>query len=111
MTEPENAPGTTLVPVPTEGRFAVHTESSTHLVDLDARTITRVPDTGMGAGDRPGMVITAQLRRDHETLPLRELLVMQVGAPLVAVLDLRGDGIPTLRQTTLVREIQPLETQ
>lgn len=77
-------------------------------MDLDAHTITRVPDTGGGALNPDVRVGNAHLRRDHEAVRLTELLVMQVGAPLVAVLDVRGDGIATLRQSTLVREIQEL---
>jgi hypothetical protein len=58
----------------------------------------------------------AGLRRDAEWLPIIELgwidadnsgqgTGIRVGADLVMVLNLRGDGIPTVRRTTPVRSI------
>lgn len=82
------------------GRWEVFTETSAYLLDLDAAVVTRVP--GAGAGQVMGRVPTASLRRDREGLPLIRFDGAVVGQTMALVIDVRGDGVPTLRQTTVV---------
>lgn len=78
------------------GRWSIATETeSVYVLDLTARTAVRVPA-------RPN------LRRDYETLPLLAVEPVEVGRPLVMTLDLRGDGIDTVRTTSLVTQIARL---
>lgn len=95
----------------TTGVFVVSTETSSYVMDLSARTALRIP--GAGAGSVPDLPPAAlsDLRRDGEALPIRMLLLCEVGKPMCIVVDLRGDDVTTLRRTTLVRSIEPLETQ
>ena len=87
------------------GQWQVTTETSLYLVDLDAWLVTRVPDAG--AGTLPGLspVAVASLRRDHEPVTLIELIECQLDRPLRMLLDIRRDGVPTLRVSTHVREL------
>jgi hypothetical protein len=76
------------------GRWMVTTESgSQHVVDLDARTITRVTQAN-------------GLRKDGDAVPLIELLHCIVGETGIWVLDIRADGVETVRRTTLVKSIE-----
>jgi len=78
-------------------RWCVRTESSRYLLDLAERYIVRFPgSTG------------SQLRRDLNPIPFVEIACCEVGTPLVLVLDLRGDGCLTIRETTRVLSIHPL---
>ena len=45
------------------------------------------------------------LRRDGEPIRIVEQLSLEVGRPAVFLLDLRGDGVKTLRVTSNVLEI------
>jgi hypothetical protein len=94
---------------PSKGRWQVTTETSVYRLDLDANLVTRVPDAG--AGTPPGMspVSIASLRRDHEPIALLELLECEVGAPLRMILDIRLDGIATLRVSTFVQQLTALD--
>lgn len=78
------------------GRWLMSTETSRYVIDLDARTITRSPGDGEDALD---------LRRDDEVVPLLRLNSCERGASAVLLLDVRGDGVATLRMTTPVRRI------
>lgn len=80
-----------------------------YLLDLDARRVTRVPDAGIGnPGGRPPSV-TSSLRRDYEPVLLMELVSCEVGVPMQLLLDVRRDGIPTLRTSTCVRDLRKLD--
>lgn len=96
------------MPTPRAGLWQVTTETSLYLIDLDAGLVTRVPDAG--AGTLPGLspVAIASLRRDHEQVTLIKLIECELERPLRMLLDLRRDGVVTLRTTTCVREIRPL---
>lgn len=85
----------------------VLTETSAYLLDYDTMTATRLP--GRGAGDDPSETRPAlllNLRRDAEPLPLLQRPDLIVGQPLVMLLQVREDGIPTWRTTTNIREIR-----
>lgn len=80
------------------GRWRVITEGSTYLVDLDNRTVSRAP--------RQGTVgVTGDLRRDGNPIPLLELALCRRAEQAVMMLDIRGDGVATLRVTSLVARI------
>lgn len=85
------------------GVWAVSTETATYLVDLDGRTLQRTP-----AQEAPEGTSVSTLRRDTEVLPLLELGRCAVGWPMTLIVDVRGDGVATLRRTTIVREITEL---
>lgn len=95
---------------PTAGRWQVTTETSVYLLDLDDRRITRVPDAG--AGPPPGLDAPpiAALRRDHEPVPLLSLISCTIGEPMRMLIDVRRDGVGTLRTTTIVRQLRELAT-
>lgn len=75
----------------------VFTESgSTYEVDWGARTVRRLPDPRGEA-----------MRRDEEPIPFVTMADPVVDAPLHMVLNLRGDGVVTIRTTSPVVEVQP----
>lgn len=93
---------------PQAGRWQVTTETSVYLLDLDDGHVTRVPDAGAGNADRRPPVAIAVLRRDHEPIKLLEVMRCEVGLPMQLVLDVRRDGLPTLRTSTRVRDLRRL---
>jgi hypothetical protein len=48
------------------------------------------------------------LRRDGESMPLLEIIQLQIGRPAVFRIDVRGDGVETIRTTTPVCAIRRL---
>jgi hypothetical protein len=89
----------------------VTTETSVYLLELDLKQVTRVPDAG--AGPPPGFspAPIASLRRDHESAPLLELITCTVGEPMRMLIDIRRDGVSTLRTTTVVRHLRKLNVE
>lgn len=91
------------------GLWAVGTASgAVYRLDLDRRTLSR------GTGEPPDSdaLPAVALRRDAEILPLLGLLrPVTVGAGMVALVDVRDDGVPTVRESTPVRSIVRLETR
>lgn len=85
------------------GVWAVTTETATYIVNFDEKTLQRTP-----AQDAPEGTAVSQLRKDTESVPLLELLRCNVGEPLVALIDVRGDGVVTARQTTHIQQITEL---
>ena len=96
------------MPTPRTGQWQVTTETSLYLVDLDAQLVTRVPDAGAGSPPGSSPVAIASLRRDYEPVTLIELIECQLDRPLSMLLDVRRDGVPTLRVSTQVRELREL---
>ncbi len=68
---------------------------SRYRFDLAARTVRRIRDTSSG-------LPSFELRRDEEDIAVLDLGPMQIGRPLVMVLDVRRDGTPTVRTTNEV---------
>jgi len=83
-----------------DGQWLVETETSSYLFDFDDRTVTRYP--GVGAGASEGELPVSYLRRDGEQVRLLELARCTVGERLIAVLDVRRDGVVTVRESTFV---------
>lgn len=93
------------------GRWLVSTESSSYLLELDASGVgTVVRHVGDGQGPAPEAegsppAVAVGLRRDGDAIPVLSAAVPVVGRPWTLQLDIRGDGVPTIRNTTFVRQI------
>ena len=88
------------------GSFAVRTGSGTlYAVHLDEpREVVRLHNDQQPV-QRYAHLPTAELRRDGEAIKLLKIVDMQVGRRGLMWLDVRLDGIPTLRGTTEVLSI------
>ncbi len=92
------------------GRWRVTTGSgSPHVFDLrtdGTSTVARLPRQVSQISDRD---LIADLRRDGDTLPLVGIRNLTVGEDGIFYLRVRTDGVVTLRHTTTVISIKPLE--
>ncbi len=88
------------------GRWRVVTQTSAHLIDLGARTVTRIEGAGTPVADARFTV--SALRRDRAAVPLLELVRCQVGAEMQLLLRIREDCV-TERRTTAVVAITPAD--
>ena len=89
------------------GTFEIKTGASVYVIDTQAATVVRVP-----VRERPGpnFDAAAALRRDQELIRLIDIRACAVGHSMVLLLDVRRDGIVTLRRTTIVESIRRLRT-
>lgn len=93
------------------GRWLVSTESSSYLLELDeSGSGTVVRHVGEGQGPAPeaeGLppAFAVGLRRDGEPIPVLWADVPVIGRPWTLQIDIRGDGVPTIRRTTFVRQV------
>lgn len=84
----------------------VLTETSKYIIDHQACTATRVDGYGAGlVADLPEVYVAA-LRMDREPIPLLGMSKPVVGEPMSLLLDIRRDGVLTVRTTTVVREVE-----
>lgn len=92
------------------GRWQITTEASIYLLDLDQRTLLRVPGAGTGVQRAPdgGRVAVANLPSDHQVVPLQQLLHCQVGHSMYLLTEPWPDGSVMVRGTTPVCEIRRL---
>lgn len=69
-----------------------------------------MPDAG--AGDPPGLDAPPipALRRDHESSHLLALIVCTIGQLMLMLIDVRRDGVGTLRTPTIVLDPRELGT-
>lgn len=88
------------------GSFAIRTSSGTmYFVRLDApREIVRLAENEASSPEYAHL-LSAQLRRDGEPIGLLGIIHVCVGQCAMLWLDVRRDGIPTLRTTTPVLSI------
>lgn len=93
------------------GRWQVTTETSVYLLELDLKQVTRVPDAGAGPPSGFSPAAIASLRRDHEPVPLLKLITCAVDEPMRMLIDVRRDGVCTLRTTTVVRHLRELSLE
>lgn len=87
------------------GKLLVRTETSVYKIDFDENKVVRNPQEGL---ELPDDVILSELRKDDEAIDLISIQEIVLGEPMIMVLDIRKDGIPTLRHTTYVTEITHL---
>lgn len=88
------------------GVYEVLTFASRHVVDLDARTITRHPGEGPGTDELPA----STLRRDAAPVHLIALAHCRIGDPMTAFVQILdpATGVVTERTTTPVLGIRPV---
>lgn len=91
------------------GAYRIRTGAgSYYLLDLDARTLTRLRAAVEMAPDFAGME-PAELRRNGEQLDLHSVFACRVGERAVFALQLRDDpSVVTVRVTSQVQEILAL---
>lgn len=87
---------------PDSGILVVTTMTSTHVVDLDAMTVTRRPGTGTSLDEWP----VSDLRRDETPVPLVAIERLELGHEMIFWLRIRDDGVLTVRTTTPVVSIE-----
>lgn len=88
------------------GVWCVRTVTATYLLDLDARTLTRYP-AASAPQDWPS---PAELRRDGHDVPVLAFLSpVTIGFGMNLMIDVRGDDIPTWRQSTAVVAIEAVD--
>lgn len=76
----------------------IKTESgSIYEYDVEGKTLFRLPTEDV----KPW----TELRRDKEKIEVIEAADIEVGQSAIFILNLRGDGIPTVRMTSLVTEV------
>jgi hypothetical protein len=93
-----------------DGAYCFRTSSGTlYLLDLDAdpRHIVRLRGDRPPAEDYANLAV-ADLRKDGQTIPLLAVVELCLGKRGQLFLDVRGDGIPTYRDTTPLVSISPL---
>lgn len=101
------------------GRWVVTTLTSRYFLDLDTRQVMRHPGrppAAQPADPEPGAPQPAEpqpatphatiLRGDGDVLRLRTIGACRLGEPLVLYLELRDDGVVTIRQSTQVIAIE-----
>lgn len=116
---PPDAPLVSDVRAPQRGRWWVHTQTAIYRVDLDRRVVTRFPAASDGVDlvvdvfgkghDEVGedeAWLVSRLRQDTEPIQLLQLRNLAVGESMVLVLDIRADGVLTVRPTTPVTSIR-----
>ena len=83
------------------GIYRVVTAASTYIIDLDRKELTRTPN-----GEES---VSAQLRRDNQTVSLVEIVIVRVGSPMLLLINLHVPGVEmTTRRTTMVQSIEEL---
>lgn len=94
----------------TTGSYAVRTESGTlYAIHLDPpREVVRLAQD-WNPTPRYDQLPAAELRRDGEAIKLLNVIKMQVGGRGLMWLDIRLDGLRTLRGTTEVLSISRLQ--
>jgi hypothetical protein len=89
-------------------RVIVETEGAVYALDLAAMTLRRYPrDEVVVVEDSPHLLpaAVAALRRDGESIPFNFLVPLEIGKPAQFLLQIRDDGVQTIRTTTDVLNI------
>lgn len=80
----------------------IETETAVYQLDMETGMLCRFPrqeSVGTWAD------YVAELRKDQEPIPFRMARMPVVGERMQFILDIRNDGVPTLRTTTPVVSI------
>lgn len=85
----------------------VTTESGSYVIDLEKETAIRTPRKDVTADD----VYAADLRRDNEEVKVLSVITLKYDEPMVLRLDIREDGIETIRTTTKVQNVTEIYEQ
>jgi hypothetical protein len=88
----------------------VETESAIYALDLVAMKLKRMPRDKVVEVDWPNMqhtarAVVASLRMDGEAIPFNFLAPLEIGKPAQFLLQIREDGVQTIRTTTDVLKI------
>lgn len=84
----------------------VQTETAVYVINEADGVLTRYPRenlVGQNAHD------VAHLRKDHQIIPYKLAKPLVVGEPAVFILNIRNDGVETVRTTTPVVSINGME--
>lgn len=84
----------------------VETETAIYTLDLVAQTLVRYPRDEVvetGVHELPAAIAT--LRKDRQEIPFNFLAPLEVGKPAQFLLQIRDDGVQTVRVTTDVLNI------
>jgi hypothetical protein len=96
-----------------QGAFKIRTSSgSLYRIDLttEPRTIVRLAED-LPPTDNYSHLVPSELRMDAEEIPLIGIVRLAVGQRGEMWLDIRGDGVLTIRDTTPVLSISRLVSQ
>lgn len=86
----------------------VETESAVYVLDLAAMKLRRTPRDAPIEVETPrdGLpAAVASLRMDAEAIPFNFLAPLEIGKPAQFLLQIRDDGVQTIRTTTDVLKI------
>ena len=72
----------------------VETENSIYEIDTEAQVVVRKPRA-------------EAMRRDGEEVPILAIEELTIGQPLIMLLAIRWDGVPTVRITSPVIKVEP----
>lgn len=87
----------------------VETESAIYALDLAAMTLQRHPrpEPIVVENPRDGLpAYVASLRKDGEGIPFEFLAPLEIGKPAQFILQIRDDGVRTIRTTTDIISIR-----
>lgn len=90
----------------TPGVYEITTATGSlyELVVGEETTLRRLPKAVTPEVDHADL--STELRRDAEAISVLKIVRLEVGTTAGFILDLRGDNIPTLRETSSVQRIQ-----
>ena len=79
----------------------VKTQTAVYVLDVPMGVLRRYPLENLVNHGWP----VAELRKDTQAIPYKLVRPPVVGEPAEFILEIRNDGVPTLRTTTPVTEI------
>ena len=84
----------------------IETETAIYSLDLIHMRLRRIPrDEVVETGVHELPAAIAALRKDHEEIPFEFLAPLEVGKPAKFLLQIREDGVQTVRTTTDVLSV------
>jgi hypothetical protein len=90
----------------------VETESAVYTLDMAAMKLKRTPRDAPIEVEKPRDGLPAavvDLRKDGEAIPFQFLAPLEIGKPAQFLLEIRNDGVHTIRTTTDVLRIYGAE--